>query len=596
MTQASEGSLDRLWRAEKLMRQGNVDAARPLIDALEKEAAALPSEAHLTWKLLKSHLLITTGDFEASHQLAEAVQQASLERGQPLQAVDAGIVMAEALEELGKFAEDANAIAEGEQLLTTVTDEPPGALAQRKASFIHLRGRNCLFKGEMDQALVYFQQSLTIRQELGTKHDIAVSLRNIGVMHGYKGDVEQALAYHQEALKLFQEVGNKYRVAWCLTNIGGYHQEKGEFEHALEYAQQGLALFQELGNKKMVAYSLGGVGGIYSAKGELTRALDYFQQQLAIAEELGSKRLLSDCLAAIGRLYLHRGDVDRALEYAQQYLAIGQELDNKLFIADAFFLIGINYWQKGALEQALAHLEESLRYYEEQGLSISVGYCLFRLIFVSLDMGSPERAQQFLNRLQHINEHEDHKGLSQVSRVAQALVLKASPRIRDKARAQELLQQLIEEEMVHFLYTKLAMLNLCELLLDELKAYGEADVLQEAKSLVDTLYGLAQAQHSHSLAANSLILQAKFAMIEGDLIAAAQYLEQARVTAEENSLGRLAEKVTAEKQDMEAQYDTWRDLIQRNASFEERLEQARLTDYVKAAKQVVSMEPPDLSS
>ncbi|MFQ5980579.1 MAG: hypothetical protein ACE5OZ_20770 [Candidatus Heimdallarchaeota archaeon] len=38
---------------------------------------------------------------------------------------------------------------------------------------------------------------------------------------------------------------------------------------------------------------------------------------------------------------------------------------------------------------------------------------------------------------------------------------------------------------------------------------------------------------------------------------------------------------------MEAQYDTWRDLIQRNASFEERLEQTRLLDYVKAAKQVL---------
>ncbi|MFQ5980582.1 MAG: tetratricopeptide repeat protein [Candidatus Heimdallarchaeota archaeon] len=595
MSRGSTVSLEKFQQAEQLMAAGQVDAARPLIDALEG-VAALPADAHLTWQLLRSQLLITTGDLEASHQLAEAVWQASLDQGMRLQGVDASIVMAEALRELAKYAESANAIAEGEQLLTTVTDETPAVLTQRQASLMHLRGRNCLYKGELDQTLDYFQQSLALRQELGNKHDIAVSLRNVGIFHASKDDVERALDYHQQALKLFQEVGNSYRIALCLTNIGVYHGEKGEFDSALEYCQQGLALFQELGNKPQVAYALGAIGTIYHTKGELDRALDYSQQQLAIAEKLGNKRLLGNCFLAIGELYGFRGEIDRALEYLQQALAIGHELDNKRFIAYTLGSIGSIHWHKGALEQALAHFEEMLRYEEEQGLSISVGFSLSWLIVLSLDVGSREQAQQYLERLQHINEHEDHKGLSQAYRVAQALVLKTSPRIRDKVKAQELLQQLIEEEMIFFLYAELAMLNLCELLLDELKAYGEAAVLQEAKSLVDKLYALAQAQHSHSLGVHSLILQAKFAMIEGDLIAAAQYLEQARVTAEENSLGRLAEKVTAEKQDMEAQYDTWRDLIQRNASFEERLEQARLTDYVKAAKQVASMEPPDLSS
>ena len=72
----------------------------------------------------------------------------------------------------------------------------------------------------------YFQQSLVLRQEVGNKYDIAVSLRNIGVIYGNKGDVEQAIEYHQQALKLFREVGNKARIGQCLTNIGMFHAEK----------------------------------------------------------------------------------------------------------------------------------------------------------------------------------------------------------------------------------------------------------------------------------------------------------------------------------------------------------------------------------
>ncbi|MFQ5978114.1 MAG: tetratricopeptide repeat protein [Candidatus Heimdallarchaeota archaeon] len=546
MMRETEGSFEKLWRAEELMQEGKVDEARPLIEALEQEAE-LPPDALLTWQLLKSQLLFTTGDLDASQQLARQVWRGILDRGKPLQGVDASIVMAEVLVELGKFEEAAKAIAEGEQLLTTITEETPAALSQREASFFHFRGRICLHKAETDQAMDYFQQSLALRQELGNKHDIAVSLRNIGVIHTYKDDVEQALDYHQQALKLFQEVGNSYRMAWCLTNIGSFHQQKGDSDSALEYAQQGLALFQELGNKKMNAYALWVIGDIYQQKGELDQALAYFQQQRSIVEELGNKWELGVCSSAIGWLYWHRGDVDRALEYAQQALAIGQEYDNKLFIANALGVIGLIHWQKGAFAQALAHIEEDLRYHEEQGNNIQVGWRLYGLIQVSLDMDSPEQAQQYLDRLQHIIEQEDDKSLSQSYRVTQALVLKTSPRIRDKARAQELLQQLIEEEMIYFWNTQLAMINLCELLLDELKAYGEINVLHEAKSLVDKLYSLAQARHSHSLVVNSLILRAKFAMIEGDLTAAVQYLEQARVTAEEKSLGQLAEKVTTEK-------------------------------------------------
>ncbi|MFQ5981226.1 MAG: tetratricopeptide repeat protein [Candidatus Heimdallarchaeota archaeon] len=591
----TESSFDKLWRAEQLMTEGKVDEARPLIEALEKEEGLLPDD-RLTWQLLKSQLLITTGDYEASQQLANKVWQGSQDRGKFLQAADACIVMAEALVEGGDYEESLEAIMQGEQMLTTLSGEPSATLAQRQASLIHLRGRICHYKGDYDQGMKYFQQSLALRQELGNKHDIAVSLRSIGAMHGAKRDEEQFLEYTQQALKIFQELGNKYRVAWCLTNIGLHHLRIAEFNRALEDCQQGLALFQELGNKRLVAYSLGMIGEIYQTKGELNEAFEYFQQMLAIVEELGVKWSLYYCLSSIGVLYSHRGDVDRALEYFQQALAIGQELDNKGMIANSLDDIGLIHWQKGALEQALAHLEECLRYYEEQGLNVAVGYILFWLLQVSLDKGSSEQAQQYLERLQHIAEQEDYKNLSQCYRVAQALVLKTSPRIRDKARAQELLQQLIEEEMVWFDNAQLAMLHLCELLLDELKTYGEVKVLQEAKSLVDRLYSLAQDRHSHSLVVNSLILRAKFAMIEGDLIAAAQYLEQARVTTEEKGLGRLAEKVTAEKQQLEAQYDTWEQLIQRNAPFRERVEHARVTDYLKDVERLVKTQSGEFSS
>ncbi|MFX0123458.1 MAG: hypothetical protein ACFFAE_07435 [Candidatus Hodarchaeota archaeon] len=43
----------------------------------------------------------------------------------------------------------------------------------------------------------------------------------------------------------------------------------------------------------------------------------------------------------------------------------------------------------------------------------------------------------------------------------------------------------------------------------------------------------------------------------------------------------MIEKVSSERHLIEKQYDKWQELIQRNAPFRVRLEEARLKDYIK---------------
>lgn len=596
MPKESDGSMERFWRAEELMQQGRIDEARPLIEALEKDSK-LPPDVQLTWQLLKSQLLITTGDFETSHQLANKVWKESQERGKPLQAVDACIVMAEAQENLSKYEESLETITQGEQVLKTLAAEAPAALTRRKASLIYLRGRICFCKSNYDQALEHFEQSLALRQKLGNKHDIAVSLQNVGLIHFFKGDVDQALEYAQQVLRLFQEAGNNYRLAWCLTNFGVLYRTKGELDQALEYSQQGLALFQEVGNKQSIAWCFGCIGDIYERKGELNQALKYYEQNMMLFEELGQRSFIGGSpLDSIARIYWHKGEVDLALAYYQKGLALWQEIDNKFWIALSHSNIGLVYWQKGALDQALEMLEQSLTLGEEAGAKLATPWTLFWLISVTLDKGALEQAQEYLQRLQQINEQVKNKTSSQRIRLAEALVLKASPRIRDKGQAQVIFQEIAEAEIIDHPLTVVAMVNLCELLLDELKTYGEADVLHETKTLVHRLYALAQDQHSFPLVVKVLILQAKLALVEGKLPTAAKLLEQAKLTAEEKKLGLLAERAAAEKQHMEDQYDMWRRLIQTNAPFGERLEHARVTDYLKDVEKLVSQQRLEASS
>ena len=179
------------------------------------------------------------------------------------------------------------------------------------------------------------------------------------------------------------------------------------------------------------------------------------------------------------------------------------------------------------------------------------------------------------------------KALSQLSRLGEALLLKSSPRLKDKVNAQDLFHQVAEEETFHFEITSDAILNLCELFIFELRVSGGEDTFQETKSLVQQLVERARHNYSYITFVEALILQAKLAMKGGDLTAASQFLDQAKTTAEDKGLSSLFEKISLEKQLLNQQYKKWQHLIRSNAPFHTRLEQAQLEEYIKDALKIV---------
>lgn len=365
---------------------------------------------------------------------------------------------------------------------------------------------------------------------------------------------------------------------------------QGDLEGAMPLLEQSLTLYAELEDQFGILFSLRSASLAYYLKGDLTRALGYCQRSLAQSEELGYKISIANALNNIGVVYTTRGEINQALEYYQQSLALFEELGNEKSVGMMFHNIGVVYRGKGLLNQALDFLQRALLLAEEVGGNVTISNILYWLISLAIDTNSLKQARQYLERLEKINDQERHKVINQCYCLSEALLLRQSPRIRDKAKAQESLQKLSAEEIIFPEYTIQAMFNLCELLLDEFNAYGEDVVFQEAKAQIEKLGRLGQQQHSVLLSVHILILRAKFAMIEGNLAAARRFLDQAENTAKENQLVLLAEKAFGEKQSLENQYDKWQELIQSNAPFQARVEQARLEEYLVKAKRLVSFD------
>ncbi|MFX1424774.1 MAG: tetratricopeptide repeat protein, partial [Promethearchaeota archaeon] len=408
--------------------------------------------------------------------------------------------------------------------------------------------------GRLDDALELIKEGNSIIEALTAKEQQTGTLwvalfENVqGNIYYTLGDMDKTLKHWKQSLAIREEIGNLQDIAGSLNNIGLIYRTKGELDKALEYYQRGLNLFDEIGNTFYIALALNNIGDAYRARGELNKALEYLQRSLALKEELGNPQDIATTLDNIGIIYRAKGELNKAVDCFQRSLALEE-------------VIGNNIWSS---------------------------YTLFYLILLALDQQDQTQAQAYLNQLQQLHARTPNKQIHIRSQLAEALVLKQSKRMRDKVQAQVLLNQIVNEEVIWFEWTALAIINYCDLLLFEVKSFGDPEVWTEVKTLIQQFSTKAQDQQLFPMIVEALLLNAKFATIEGKLQQALKYYDQAKLTATEKNLDLLAQKITGERRTFEVEFEKWQELNQRNASLQERLKMAHIEDYIQDVLKIIT--------
>ena len=573
-------SLDQLTLLENLLYQGK---SHKLLDTLEKlkKIGEITRVASIETQILEILIQYELGEFQSGLHLTDKLFTVAKQSEDQLSEFHVILLKIRASLELGDTKTCLDLIKNAEELLHIFKDEQ----GRRKVSDLnYLKARVLIRTAEYDVALDLAQKTLITRRENKDQYEIAECLNLVGIIHVNKGEYQRANEYLQESLKIFSKFENKKATVKIFNNLGMINWSMGNLLEALDFFQKSLSLAEELENFSQIAVLQLNIGLIHVHQGELNLALRTLQKSLIICKELGQKRPLSLCLNNIGLIFHMRGDFEQALNYYKDALVLAQELGNNHDIAICYNNIGEIYRSMGKYDEASDQIKQSLSLFQEIGAIPDITLPLFNLIDLSLSSGDPDKSQSYLLQLQEINMKEDNRIISQRYRLAKALVLKNSRRAKMKGKSSEILEELISEEIIDHSLTVRAMFELSELLIDELRAYGEEEVFYEVKELIQSLDEIANKQNSYSLIIDILILLAKLSMVEGDLIASQQFLDRVELIAKEKEIEYLANKVLQEKEQLKTQYEKWESLIQSNAPFGARLEQAQLAEYITAAK------------
>ncbi len=429
-------------------------------------------------------------------------------------------------------------------------------MAKGLISSFNVKPANKIIK-QAEELLATLTEELLINKNRREAHLGFLKGKTSDPFYTPKGDIDLALKYYKHSLALGESLGDEYLFGASLLSISwGLGVYKGEINNALEYVERILAFAKEANYKFYILYGLLQKASFYSLKGEVTRSIPLFEQSLAIAKEFNHNRLISSNLNNMANVYRMIGELDRALECSEQSLAHISKIGDLKLIANTHDF----------------------------------------LIQILIEKGDLEQAQQYFNHLEQLNNQLKDKTINLGYLYNKALLLKESPRISNRGKAEEILKQILEDEDIFWERKERALLTLCELLLIEFQMTNEVEVLDELESRITQLLENAEKSRSYWILCETYLLQAKMVLISSDLEEARRLLAKGQQIAEKFGLNRLAMSISEEHDKLLNELSVWEGLRESNAPMGERIELARLADQIKHMTKKRVMEYPKLKA
>ncbi|HEX7165270.1 MAG TPA: tetratricopeptide repeat protein [Trebonia sp.] len=222
------------WHDGSRLHRLAVDAARRRGD--------LSGEAHALRGL--GSFAMSLSAFEEAHECLAAAQAAFRKLGDDLGLARTDVILSQALEFQGKFAE---ALAVTDDALR-LSESAPGNrhMMLVRASALNGSAWNSVQLGDLSQARAFCSKAIELCQAIGYSPGEAGTWDTLGVVLQRLGSHAEAVPCFLRAASLDREMGNRYDLAMVLAHLGETYASTGDLRGAREAWDESLLILRVL--------------------------------------------------------------------------------------------------------------------------------------------------------------------------------------------------------------------------------------------------------------------------------------------------------------------------------------------------------------
>lgn len=403
-------------------------------------------------------------------------------------------------------------------------------------------GNSFLLTIKLDKALLYYNESLEIREKLGNETLIADSLLNIGITNYDHGNYSQAIDHETRALNLYKKWNEKFGILNASVNLVILKLSQGDWKEAMKLINEIMPVAERFHNLKFHSILLQMQGDINENKGNLDEAIKCYNDSLKIKQQLGNMKMVADGLTSIGHVHIEKKEYQEALEC----------------------------------------FNESIEYYTNSSSDLHIIISLFWIFWIYYTIGNGDKMNVYASRIEQKLERYHDVRSKQIHIISKSLQESYNNNMILTNKDSIIIQNLLEENNVVEVKLKIIALNmLCIYKLNKLKSSDNDYLRKEISEIIDNIYKLGEEKNSYKFIVMSFNLKAKFNLILGDIEKSIESINSALNLAKKYELERLITETEREQEEVSKKIDLWYKNIPVNPPIAEKIEESNILEYLK---------------
>lgn len=329
-----------------------------------------------------------------------------------------------------------------------------------KVQALHVLGDSYLNMNQpSDSALIYFEQGISLAQEIVYPAKEADCINGIGAFYHQFGIYDRAFEYYQQAMAIAAEEGLKEALCRYQNNMALILMRQENFDSALDHFYEALETSEEIDNKLITSALLSNIGIIHASKGEFDLALEKYNRSLEVRRINNDKvgEVLTIC--NIGNVYRRKKMFERAFAYTNEGLTLAEDIDFKRGKSTCLEAISLSYFDSKQYDQTIQLAKEGLE------VSEKIGFLSSQVEFKGLLAASyAALAEHSLAYEYHLGFTELKDSLTSLERLQKVNDLEAKYRLSQKEAENQIRQQEVIKRRNIIIFAVLGLLLLSSLL------------------------------------------------------------------------------------------------------------------------------------
>ena len=269
------------------------------------------------------------------------------------------------LHQLARSEEQLGEIEQAKQHYQKALEICPVADEKAKAAIIHNLAGIYANRGEIEDAITLYRQSLQLQKSIGNLPATGATFCELGRIYAKIGKIEEAIVLYQQTLKLKESIGDVQGKAVTLHQLASIYVDKGKIDDAIALYQQSLKIFESIGDVQGIAATLNDLAFIYADKGKIEEAILLYEKSLKIFESIEDIQGQAVTLYCLASIHADAGEIDYAIALYEKSLKIFESIRDAQQQAFTLVMLGhLLAYKKRDFVTALDYLHQSLKIFQ----------------------------------------------------------------------------------------------------------------------------------------------------------------------------------------------------------------------------------------